>query len=86
MSDDKQAIKMSFHIPAAESHVAELLQVVCAATGNTPSNWVYGTLVKRLQEVGLLDGNRQIVRAAFKELQGSLPPGLARKTIQQSKN
>ena len=68
-------MKLSFHIPATEQHIAELLQTVCDVTGSTPSSWVYGTITKRLRDLGLIDDKNQIVRSEYRTLQEALPPG-----------
>jgi len=70
------ANKLSYHIPASDQHIADLLNIVCAATGHTPSSWVYGTIIDRLQGAGLIDKNKEINLSAYKELIGSLAPGI----------
>lgn len=65
----------SFRIPEGESHVRDLINLVSEATGQTPSHWVYGTIVKRLTEAGLLDQNRQPVEEKIAEVRAMLPPG-----------
>jgi hypothetical protein len=72
-------MKLSFHIPADEHHISELIQLVCDVTGTTPSRWVYGTVLKRLKETGLIDEKGQTVRSEYQTLFEALPPGVERK-------
>lgn len=69
------ATKQTFHIPAAEQHVADLIELVAQVTGQTPSSWVYGTVMRRLKDVGLLDEQNKIVQAKYEAVLAELPPG-----------
>ena len=79
MTSKNQPVKISFHVPADEQYVAQLIQDVCDATGQTPSGWVYSTILRRLQDVGLLNQHKQIVQSSYKTLLETLPPGAKRR-------
>lgn len=70
-----EAVKLSFHIPASDSHVMEAIQLICDATMTTPSKWVYQTVLRRLKSDGVLDSDLKPVLSAIKTLQDALPPG-----------
>ncbi len=79
MTDLAQANKRSFHIPATEPHVQNLIELVADFKGTTPSQWVYQIVIKKLQEAGLLDEKHQIVMSKYQELMAALPPGALEK-------
>lgn len=75
----QKAIKLSFHIPANEHHIFELIKLVSDVTGQTPSHWVYSAVIKKLTEAGLVDAKHQIIQSQYDALQAALPPGAERK-------
>lgn len=79
MTTKQKAVKLSFHIPADEHHIFDLIQLVCDVTGQTPSHWVYNAVIKKLNEAGLINAKHQIIQSQFKALQAALPPGAERK-------
>lgn len=76
---DIKPLKLSFHVPATEHHVADLLGLVCDVVGTTPSRWVYGAVIEKLQKAGLIDASHQPIAAAMKELNAAMPPNAAKK-------
>jgi hypothetical protein len=86
MPTDAKAVKLSFHIPAAEYGIAELIQLICNATGTTPSSWVYAAVTQRLRNNGMIDSSNRIIPAEYKRLQAALPPGAERKVIPNAKH
>lgn len=79
MSTKPKAAKQSFHIPASEGNIVELIELVSDVTGQTPSHWVYGTVIKRLQEAGLINDKHQTIQSEYDALVAALPPGAKRK-------
>lgn len=81
-----KAVKLSFHIPAKNHDIEELIQLICDVTGETPSSWVYKAVLHRLRNGCLIDSSNNIIPAEYKRLQAALPPGAERKAVPNAKS
>lgn len=71
--------KISFHVPASDRHLVDLIQLICDVKGTTTSAWVYDLVLNRLKTSGLIDSNNQIVKSAYETLQRGLPDAQPKK-------
>mgnify|MGYP001580042750 FL=1 len=70
-----KAIKRSFHVPNAEAHVLEIVELIAEVTNQTASSWIHNTIMRRLREIGVLNADNQIVQSKLDPIVAALPPG-----------